>query len=118
GGHVGPGASAGTLTVGGGVTFDSGSFFDVELGGLTPGAQYDKLMVGGTASLGGTLNVSLLPGFTPEIGNTFTVLSAANVTGTFANVIGPNVGGSPWQVAYNSNSVVLSLGDPLPPPPP
>lgn len=118
GGRVAPGASAGILDIGGGVTFNAGSFFDVELGGLTAGTQYDVLDVAGTATLGGTLNVSLLPGFTPTMGDSFTVLSASNVTGTFSEIVGPNVGGSPWKATYTSNSVLLSLGDPIPPPPP
>ncbi len=65
GGTLAPGASPGTLTVTGSVTFSSSSTFEVELLGPLAG-QYDKLfMVGSSLNLGGaTLSVSapnLLP---------------------------------------------------------
>jgi hypothetical protein len=116
GGHVAPGASPGNLTVGS-TAFNAGSFFDVELGGLTSGTQYDKLTVNGTASLAGTLNVSYINGFTAPIGSTFTILTTSQsngVSGTFNNLIAPPLSGGFWRVTYNSNSVVLAAVIPEP----
>jgi len=116
GGHVAPGASAGNLTVGS-TSFAAGSFFDVQLGGLNQGTQYDKLTVNGTAALGGTLNVSYIDGFTPSFGNSFTILTtsqANGVTGTFNNLIAPPLSGGFWRVTYNPNSVVLAAVIPEP----
>ncbi len=79
-----PGA-AGTLTVNGTYTQNAG-VLDIELGGLTPDTEHDRLTVSGTAVLGGTLELSLINGFIPEVGQQFTILSAGTRTGTFAAV--------------------------------
>jgi hypothetical protein len=95
----------------GDVSFATGAFFDVELGGLTAGNEYDKLAINGAAALGGTLNVSLINSFTPAAGNNFEILSATGgINGTtFAiNVLPSLPPGLSWQVAYSTNSVVLT----------
>ena len=40
----------------------------MELAGTTPGLDYDLLRVLGTANLGGTLQVALLDGYFPTLG--------------------------------------------------
>ena len=61
----------------------SGSL-NVDLGGTTAGSQYDQLLVSGTAALGGQLDVSLINGFQPALGNTFQPLTFASSSGNFA----------------------------------
>jgi autotransporter-associated beta strand protein len=67
------------------LTLASGSAFDVALNGTTAGSGYSQLVVAGTVSLGGsTLNVAL--GFTPNIGDAFTIIKNNGghaVSGTF-----------------------------------
>ncbi|MEX2308955.1 MAG: autotransporter-associated beta strand repeat-containing protein [Pirellulales bacterium] len=101
--RLAPGNSPGELTVFGDVTFSAATtFFDVELASI----GFDTLTVNGAASLNGTLNVSLLDGYTPAGGTTFEILSASSgVSGTFSNVVLPSAG---WQVTYNATSVVLT----------
>jgi len=86
GGHIAPGNSPGILNTGS-VTFNSGSNFDVEIGGPTVGTQYDQLNVTGSVTLGGAaLNLARLSGYTPASGTQFTVLNndgADAVTGLF-----------------------------------
>jgi autotransporter-associated beta strand protein len=111
-GRIGPGESAGLLTVGN-VTFESGSFLDIELGGTDfgPPIQYDRLSATGTATVnGGTLNVTLLPGFTPAINDTFHVLTAAGgLTGVqFTPMLPPLMTGQ-WQTTYTSNYLELKV---------
>src|ERR1700732_1254855 len=64
----------------------------------------------GPATLGGPLNVSLFNSFSPTLGNTFTILTAASVTGTFSGTnlpaLSPGLG---WKVTYNAKTVVLSV---------
>ena len=101
GGAIGGTGTAGAVTVDSGGTFapgdpstmtvasltlESGSTFDEEIGGASPGtggaSGYDQTVVesGGTISLNGaTLDVSLVNGFTPSTGETFTIIS--NETG-------------------------------------
>jgi hypothetical protein len=79
GGNVSPGTSVGTLTIDGQFQQNAAGTLNVELGGTAVG-QYDRLaIVGGLngAILDGTLDVSLVNGFVPAVGNTFDVLTAA-----------------------------------------
>jgi hypothetical protein len=75
-------------------------------------SEYDRLAVDRFAFLDGTLEVSLADAgtgvFTPSVGNTFTILTAAEgVQGTFDDLQLP--GGFTWNVMYGANSVTLSV---------
>jgi hypothetical protein len=48
--------------------------------------EYDRLVVGGGVQLGGGLDVSLLNGFLPAQGDTFTVVSALSLSGAFSDI--------------------------------
>jgi autotransporter-associated beta strand protein len=105
-GRISPGVDAGLLTVSGNVSLASGSFLDVELGGANAGVDFDKLVVNGAATLGGTLNISQLEGFTPTPGSTYEILSATGgVTGTFENIVWDGLTG--WDVQYGANTATL-----------
>jgi hypothetical protein len=78
-GIVSPGTSVGTLTVEGNFLQNAAGTLNIELGGTAVG-QYDQLrVIGGLngAILDGTLDVSLVNGFVPTVGNTFDVITAA-----------------------------------------
>src|SRR5207253_6719188 len=64
-GTVAPGLSPGILTISGNYTQNAGGSLNIEIGGLTVGTQYDQLVVTGNATLAGTLNATLINGFTP-----------------------------------------------------
>jgi len=89
GAEVSPGMPVGTLTVTGNYTQSAGGTLRIELGGPTPGTEHDQLAVTGTASLGGALVVELIDGFVPGVAQSFTILTAGSVTGTFATVTLP-----------------------------
>ena len=72
---VAPGASLGSLIVHGGYTQTAAGALQVEIGGVTPGSGYDQLNVSGMASLDGALNVSLVNGFGPTLGQRFDVVA-------------------------------------------
>ncbi len=86
GGTVKPGHSAGILTIQGDYSQSSDGTLDIELGGQDPGTGYGQLLITGNATLDGTLDVSFLNGFVPSIGETFDIVSAANLTGAFSSV--------------------------------
>src|SRR5262249_62212147 len=65
---------------------------NVDLGGTTAGTQYDRLAVSGTASLGGTLNIAVINGFQPALGNAFQVLTFGSSSGDFAAYNGLGMG--------------------------
>lgn len=82
-GTTAPGNSPGTLTVAGNFTQGSGGELQIELGGP---AFFDRLLVGGTASLGGRLSALSFGGYVPEYGDKFAFLQAGAISGNFSSV--------------------------------
>jgi len=87
-GEVSPGSSPGILTVSGNYTQTATGVLNIELAGPTPGTQYDQLIVSGTATLAGNLNLILLNGFVPGPNDGIQILSAGSIVGDFAAVTG------------------------------
>jgi hypothetical protein len=106
---AGDSGKAGLLAITGNYTQLSTASMNSFIGGTTVGTQYSQLQVGGTASLAGTLTVTLASGFTPTIGSTFTVLTAGSVTGTFFNSTIAINGAEHFIVSYTSTGVVLTV---------
>jgi uncharacterized repeat protein (TIGR01451 family) len=123
GGLLSPGFSPGVITLNGAYGQSATGSYLVEIAGLTPDTQYDQLNLTnavtvngntGIATLGGTLNVTLLNGFVPAVGNSFTIVTCAVtspcINGTFATTNLPTLpAGLTWSITYNTNSVVLSV---------
>jgi hypothetical protein len=111
-GALAPGLSPGTLNLVGNYTQQApNGAFNVEIGGTTPGAQYDQANISGTgsvATLAGNLNVSLVNGFVPSAGDSFTIMSYLSRTGTFA-VNSPSLTCLGWQTTYGPTALVLTV---------
>ena len=90
-GTVRPGSSPGSLTVGGNYTQGASGTLEVDVNGTAQGTQYDRLSVGGAASLDGTLAVVKGAGFAPQPADTFQFLTSASRTGTFASLTGEHL---------------------------
>jgi hypothetical protein len=115
GATVEPGLSAGILTVVGTYSHSTDATLLVELGGRVAGSEHDRLDVEGEAILGGTLDVVLTDGFVPSLGDSFVVLQASSVQGTFAVVNTPTLpGGEGWTVTYTDTAVTLTVGGSCP----
>ena len=82
GGALSPGTSAGILTVAS-LNLLKDSVFDIEIGGATAGTQFDRLNSTGVAMLKGTLRVSRINNFVFAENNTFDILNASSIQGTF-----------------------------------
>lgn len=121
GSTINPGPATGSLSLGG-VTMTSGTTFNVDLNGNTPGTQYDLLSISGNVTLGNatlTLNV----GFSPANNTNFTIINntgANPVSGTFNGlpegsviIIGPTAFVLTYQ-GGTGNDVVLR-SDTIPP---
>ena len=80
GGIVAPGNSPGILTIDGDYTQGSGGTLAIEIGGLAVGDEHDQLNVLGNLDLDGTLEVTLIDGFSPVDGNTFDILNFSSAT--------------------------------------
>jgi fibronectin-binding autotransporter adhesin len=105
-GTVVPGGSIGVLSVNGNFSQGPGGTLRIE---VSPTAA-SQLRVAGTAALGGTL--ALL--FDPGVYNTqsYKLVTASSVSGTFATVTGVNPSGVPQVVLINPADVTLQLGGP------
>jgi hypothetical protein len=111
---VNTGLLGGAGTIKGSLTNNAGAKIAIDIAGTGPyGVQ--GLTVTGAAALAGSLNISLLNGFTPASGNTFTVLTAASVTNNGLTLTGSSagfslsvVGGTNLVLTYTSAGV---LGD-------
>ncbi len=100
------GASAGSLSVTGSYTQTSSGTLSIRLAG-TSSTQYDRLLVTGSATLDGSLAVSLMNNFAPKTGDVYKFLTHASRVGSFAQVITPP--GVPLRVVYNSTDTDLEL---------
>jgi len=96
-GTVAPGNSPGILTIDGDYTQDGSGTLALEIGGLVPGEEHDKLVVTGTATLGGTLDVSLINGFALSGDMEFDVLDFNSVVNDFSTFFLPT--GLVWDVS-------------------
>ena len=108
---AGPGSmNAGELTFSGAYSENGAGALKVDLGGTTAGTQYDVLNITSTASLGGTLNVDLISGFKPTVGESFDIMNYSSETGTFTKLNLPKLaGGDTWSISYNTTDVVLTV---------
>jgi hypothetical protein len=108
-GTLAPGEQLGSITVQNYVQFIDGTL-KIQLAGTTADTQYDRVVATGTATINGTLDVSFLSGFNPSVGNTFTFLTATQITGTFLNYDLPNLAsGLVWHISKTSTAYTLSI---------
>ena len=111
GGTVAPGNSPGTLTVSGDFTQGAGGTLETELAGTAVDA-FDRLVVGGAATLGGTVKV--LPSFAAAPGDSFKVVQSGSRSGEFATVAN-QPGAVALAASYQADGATLSVaGDPPP----
>jgi hypothetical protein len=104
----GTSGSTGLLTINGNYTQTATGILHIGLAGTTADSQYDQLAVSGTATLAGTLDVTLLHGFQPQNGNQFQVLTYGSQTGTFTKYRFPSLsGGLVFDPVYGSGSLIL-----------
>jgi hypothetical protein len=79
----------------------------IDIGGAVTNS-YDSWNVSGNATLSGVLSVDAVGGFTPTAGQSFTVLTAANVNAAGLTLGGPDAG--LFTLVKNANSLVLQVG--------
>jgi succinate-semialdehyde dehydrogenase/glutarate-semialdehyde dehydrogenase len=94
----------------------------MELGGMTPGSQHDRLTIAGTVTVGGMLDVQTINGFNPQPGQSFTLidnLGSGPILGTFAGIDEGTLfsaGGITYQATYHGGTgndfVILPVPEP------
>ncbi len=107
--RVVPGQSPGALVISGNYSQGPTGTLSIELGGTTPGSQYDQLRVLGNVSLGGTLNVAFCCGFPGAAGSTYNIIATSvpnGITGNFSTINPP--AGTTLANATTSSAYTLS----------
>lgn len=109
GGTLAPGNSPGITNITGNYSQSGAGIFDVEIGGTSLG-QFDMLNISGTATLDGTLNVSLFDWgsglFTPQVGDSFDILAAQILSGQFSTYNLAALGdGLAWNISYLTDAI-------------
>jgi len=108
-GTINPGASIGILSIAGDLPQTSSGVLNIEIGGPTPGVDYDQLQITGNATLGGTLNIGLTNGFRPGNGDNFEVLRFASHIQEFDHINGLDIGGGFFlQPVFSATNLVLT----------
>lgn len=102
GGTVRPGDGIGTLVLGGTFTQWPDAALVCEVGGRNPG-EFDQLAVTGVAQLGGTLSVTLAPGFSLAAGDAIPLVTCAARGGFFTQLNLPAGTG----IEYRNDGVYL-----------
>lgn len=109
-GTLSPGNSPGQLTFDGDLELQPAATLEIEIAGTTPVTEHDRVEVAGFATLLGTLDVTLLDGFVPSVGDSFAVLFAAGAFDVnFAAINLPDLSaeGLAWEL--NPGSATLFL---------
>jgi hypothetical protein len=105
GGKVAPGLSLGKMTVNGNYTQTAKGVLSMEIGGGPNSANYDQLVVNGSARIGGILRLRLRNGFIPAASAQFTIVASQSIIdGSFTNV--PN--GARLQTTDGAGSFVVT----------
>jgi outer membrane autotransporter protein len=99
-------AGMGELHIGGNFTQMHGGTLTI---GVAGPSSADQLGVGGTAKLGGNLNVSVAGGFVPRAGEKYQIIYANRVSGTFENVDAPTWDFLTLRPIYGSRNVNLQV---------
>lgn len=86
-GVLAPGNSPGCIDFGGNVTFSASATFQVDIGGLIPCSEFDRITVAGQLTLNGpTLELILYGGYVPPYGSRFDILDWGSLNGSFAGI--------------------------------
>ena len=109
GGTVSHGHSPGVLSVSGNYFQGDDATLEIELAG-TENGDYDQLQVAGTMETSGALEVQLLEGFSPMMGNEFQVFDGGAMSGTFSSMVFPDLlGNLSWDSSQLYTSGTLSV---------
>jgi autotransporter-associated beta strand protein len=107
-GSVSPGHSAASISLAN-ATFESGATLNMEIGGPAEGSQFDSLNASGNLTLGGSLVISLINGFTPAAGEAFDLFDSPNLSGAFSTIALPALEGRVWDLSQLHTSGVLAV---------
>ncbi len=114
-GTLAPGNQIGSITVQN-YTQSFDGRLNIQIASATPSGQqyadtqYDRVMATGSAALAGELSVSFMPTYAPAAGNSFTILTAGLILGTFDTFDLPNLPlGDVWNISKTTTAFNLKI---------
>lgn len=113
-GTLAPGSSPGDIVVALDFEQTANGVLVMELGGEPRSGLFDTLTVTGEMSLDGTLNVALIDGFMPTVGDTFDLLDWGTLVGTFAQINLPRLDDGVWNTRdlYATGELHVAIPEP------
>jgi len=103
-GGYSPGASPAQVGIATQLVLGPANVLVLEIGGATAGSDYDQLDFGSLGELvaGGTLEVHLINGFIPQLGDAFQLMVVPKTTGSFDQILLP---GLPAGLAWDASEL-------------
>lgn len=96
-------------TQSGGYTQSASGALLIDIRGLGQ-ANHGKLTATESVSLAGSLSINLVEAYEPEIGDLFTIVNGASITGTFDTINGLVIGnGKQFNVIYSATEVIVEV---------
>jgi MYXO-CTERM domain-containing protein len=89
------------LTLNSGFTQSSTGDLQIKIGGLNAGTDFDQVVASGAVSLAGTLDIEVINGFAPTLGDTYVFLKYGSLTGDFSSITATGLGSGLAFVEYN-----------------
>jgi hypothetical protein len=100
----------GTQTITGNYTQGVSGLLILDFAGTNPTSEFDNLSIGGDVFLNGGLEVDLLGGYVPTLGDTFKILSwTGTLTGNFTSWNLPVFNGLMFTQIVESNDILLQV---------
>ncbi|MBI1840281.1 MAG: choice-of-anchor D domain-containing protein [Verrucomicrobia bacterium] len=107
--NVGGVGAVGVLNITGNYTQTSVGQMNLELGGAGAN-QFDQVVVSGSATLAGVLNLPLTNGFKPALGQAFQLMTFGSHAGVFTSITGVNLGGGlTLKPAYTATDLTMKV---------
>ena len=112
GGSDAPEGAPGVLTVTGNFEQQAGGRLLIEIGGTQRGIEYSALDVSDDVTLDGELEIRIVNGFEPQLGDTFEIMTFASHTGEFATIRGQDLGNGLFcAVFYRDTDVTIVVSE-------
>ena len=96
----------------GGFEQQAGGKLLIEIGGTQRGIEYSALDVSDDVTLDGELEIRIVNGFEPQLGDTFEIMTFASHTGEFATIRGQDLGNGLFcAVFYRDTDVTIVVSE-------
>ena len=109
-----PHAGADAASFGGDIAFGDAAILALNIGGTTTGS-FDSLQLAGHFISGGVVNVTFADGYRPDVADTFEVITAGQLLGTFDHVAVVDGSGIFLTPTYTGTTLTLTVDQTLTP---